>query len=110
MIPLDRILGAIQYLPLNVGEAWGYLRIFPPDSDELTATDIPVFDELPLDLSVVAGVLTRAVQDTNSHVNLKSKERGTPERGAARRRAGQSAARAVRRTSRCISWWARTTS
>ena len=40
-----------------------------------TATDIPVFDELPLDLSVVAGVFTRAVQDTNSHVNLKSKER-----------------------------------
>ena len=78
VIPLDRILGAIQYLPLNVGEAWGHLRIFPADNDDLTATDIPVFDELPLDLSVVAGVLTRAVQDTNSHVNLKSKERNTP--------------------------------
>ena len=37
-----------------------------------------MFEELPLDLSVVAGVLTRAVQDTNSHVNLKSKERNTP--------------------------------
>ena len=78
MLPLDQILGAIQYIPLNVGEAWGHLRIFPPDNDELTPTDIPVFDELPLDLSVVAGVLTRAVQDTNSHVNLKSKERNTP--------------------------------
>ncbi len=78
LLPLDRILGAIQYVPLNVGEAWGHLRIFPSDNDELTATDIPVFDELPLDLSVVAGVLTRAVQDTNSHVNLKSKERHTP--------------------------------
>lgn len=78
VLPLDQILGAIQYLPLNVGEAFGHLRIFPPDNDELTATDIPVFDELPLDLSVVAGVLTRAVQDTNSHVNLKSKERNTP--------------------------------
>ena len=78
VLPLDRILGAIQYLPLNLGEAWGHLRVFPRDSDELTATDIPVFDELPLDLSVVAGVLTRAVQDTNSHVNLKSKERNTP--------------------------------
>ncbi len=78
VLPVDRILGAIRYLPLNVGEAWGRLRIFPTDNDELTATDIPVFDELPLDLSVVAGVLTRAVQDTNSHVNLKSKERNTP--------------------------------
>ena len=78
VMPLDQILGSIQYLPLNVGEAWGHLRIFPPDNDELRATDIPVFDELPLDLSVVAGELTRAVQDTNSHVNLKSKERDTP--------------------------------
>ena len=78
MIPLDRILGSIVYLPLNVGEAWGHLRIFPTDNDELRATDIPIFDELPLDLSVVAGTMTKAVQDTNSHVNLKSKERGTP--------------------------------
>ena len=78
VLPIDQILGAIKYLPLNTGEAWGHLRIFPPDNDDLSATDIPVFDELPLDLSVVAGVLTRAVQDTNSHVNLKSKERNTP--------------------------------
>jgi pyruvate, water dikinase len=78
VVPLDRILGSIVYLPLNVGEAWGHLRIFPTDHDELRPTDIPVFDELPLDLSVVAGTMTRAVQDTNSHVNLKSKERGTP--------------------------------
>jgi pyruvate phosphate dikinase-like enzyme len=77
-LTIDRILGAIQYLPLNPGEAWGYLRIFPADQGDLEPTDIPVFDELPLDLSVVAGVITRAVQDSNSHVNLKSKERGTP--------------------------------
>jgi hypothetical protein len=78
LLPIDRILGGLTYLPLNTGEAWGHLRIFPTDGDALAPTDIPVFDELPLDLSVVAGVLTRAVQDTNSHVNLKSKERGTP--------------------------------
>src|SRR5680860_564175 len=78
VVTLDSILGSINYLALNQGEAWGHLRIFPADLDDLRPTDIPVFDELPLDLSVVAGVLTRAVQDTNSHVNLKSKERGTP--------------------------------
>ena len=78
VVPLDRILGSIIYLPLNVGEAWGHLRIFPTDNDELRATDIPIFNELPLDLSVVAGTITKAVQDTNSHVNLKSKERDTP--------------------------------
>jgi hypothetical protein len=78
LLPLDRILGAIRYVPLNTGETWGYLRIFPVRNDELSPADIPVFDELPLDLSVVAGVITNAVQDSSSHVNLKSKERGTP--------------------------------
>ena len=77
-LTLDTIYASLDYLPLNKGEAWGHLRIFPRDNDDLLPTDIPVFDELPLDLSVVAGVLTRAVQDTNSHVNLKSKERNTP--------------------------------
>lgn len=78
VLPLDQILGTSSYIPLNLGEAWGFLRIFPASNDELRPTDIPVFEELPLDLSVVAGVLTRAVQDTNSQVNLKSKERHTP--------------------------------
>lgn len=78
VVPLDRILGSIVYLPMNRGEAWGYLRIFPPNNHDLSPADIPVFEELPLDLSVVAGVITKAVQDANSHVNLKSKERGTP--------------------------------
>lgn len=78
VLTLDDILGSVTYIPLNQAEAWGWLRIFPTDADELRPTDIVVLDQLPLDLSVVAGVLTRAVQDTNSHVNLKSKERNTP--------------------------------
>ena len=76
---VDEILGSLTYLPLNPGEAWGYLRIFPPDTDELTPLDIAVLDDLPLDLAVVSGVITRAYQDASSHVNLKSKERGTPD-------------------------------
>ena len=75
---IDQVLGSVKYLPLNPGEAWGYLRVFPKDYGMLRPTDIPVFDELPLDLSVVAGTITRAYQDVTSHVNLKSKERGTP--------------------------------
>lgn len=77
-LTIDEVLGSVQYLPLNPGEAWGYLRIFPTDLGELRPTDIVVFDELPLDLSVVAGTITRVVQDVTSHVNLKAKERGTP--------------------------------
>jgi len=77
-LTLDEVLGALDYLPMQLGEAWGFLRIFPDNQDHLTALDIPVFDELPLDLTVVAATMTKAVQDASSHINLKSKERGTP--------------------------------
>jgi hypothetical protein len=72
------VLGTLDYLPLNTGEAWGHLRVFPESQDDLRPTDIAVLDALPLDLAVVAGVITRAYQDPSSHVNLKSRERGTP--------------------------------
>ena len=75
---IEQVLGNVKYLPLNPGEAWGYLRIFPTDLGNIRPTDIVVFDELPLDLSVVAGTITKVFQDVTSHVNLKSKERGTP--------------------------------
>lgn len=77
-LTLDEVLGSLDYLPMQLGEAWGFLRIFPENQDHLTAIDIPVFDELPLDLTVVAATMTRAVQDASSHINLKAKERGTP--------------------------------
>lgn len=77
-LTIDQVLGALDYVPMQLGEAWGFLRIFPANHDALSATDIPVFAELPLDLTVVAGTITKAVQDASSHINLKSKERGTP--------------------------------
>ncbi len=75
---MDDILGSTKFFPMNDGVAYGNLRLFPKDQENIAATDIVVFDELPLDLSVVAGVITKAYQDTNSHINLKSKERKTP--------------------------------
>ena len=50
LMTIDQVLGNIKYVPLNNGEAWGYLRVFPANVDTLRPTDIPVFDELPLDL------------------------------------------------------------
>lgn len=47
VLGLDRILGAITYLPLNLGEAWGVLRVFPTDLDGLRPTDIPVLTSCP---------------------------------------------------------------
>jgi hypothetical protein len=77
-LTIEQVLGNVKYLPLNPGEAFGYLRIFPQDLGNVRPSDIVVFDELPLDLSVVAGTITKVFQDVTSHVNLKSKERGTP--------------------------------
>ncbi len=75
---IGELIADLKVQSLNVGEAWGFLRLFPRDPDELEATDIPVFDVLPLDLAVVAGTITTAYQDVGSHINLKSKERNTP--------------------------------
>ncbi len=67
----------------NAGVGYGYLIFIPRDQTEklvttLTFKMIPVFEMLPLDLGVVAGVITEEPQTPLSHVNIKSKNRGTP--------------------------------
>ena len=37
---LDDVLGATDFIPLNRGEAWGFLRMFPKDPDALSPLDI----------------------------------------------------------------------
>jgi hypothetical protein len=68
------------------GVAYGYLTYITKD-DMLRTTDvysslnpesIPVFQSLPLDLTVVAGVITEQTQTDLDHINLKSKQRNTP--------------------------------
>lgn len=78
VLTISDVLGSIDFMAMNLGSAVGYLRLFPASPDDLRPTDIAVFDGLPLDLAVVAGVITKSYQDPNSHVNLKSRERGTP--------------------------------
>lgn len=76
---IDKILMGVAYLPLNSGVAYGYLRYDPKgDVFKLNPTDIPVFSVLPLDLGVVAGTITTSFQDVASHINLKARERKTP--------------------------------
>jgi len=68
------------------GVAYGYLKYISKD-DMLRNTDvytslntesIPVFQSLPLDLTVVAGVISEQPQTDLDHINLKSKQRNTP--------------------------------
>eukprot|EP01127_Copromyxa_protea_P014526 TRINITY_DN4066_c0_g1_i1.p1 TRINITY_DN4066_c0_g1~~TRINITY_DN4066_c0_g1_i1.p1 ORF type:complete len:1449 (-),score=281.84 TRINITY_DN4066_c0_g1_i1:32-4378(-) len=67
------------YWPMNLGEAYGYVRPFPTDPLlGVVPTDIAFLSDSPLFLGVLAGTLTLGHQSPNSHVNLKSKERQTP--------------------------------
>lgn len=71
----------ITYQPLNEGVTYGVLE-FIPSTELATAplgTQIIVLtDEVPLDIGLVAGVITEAFQTPLSHVAILSKNRGTP--------------------------------
>lgn len=75
---MERILSGVSYVGLNAGTAYGFVRMYPKSEEDLEPFDIPVFATLPIDLAVVAGTISTEYQDVGSHVNLKSKERGTP--------------------------------
>lgn len=75
---IEDLVSNVPYFALNPGVAYGIINYFPEDPEDLEPYEIAVFDEVPLDLAVVAGTITRSFQDVGSHVNLKSKERNTP--------------------------------
>lgn len=71
---------------MNPGEAYGQL-VFLSEADvqgnsqkfkDLSPLSIPVFAELPMELSVVAGAITLKQQNLLSHVQIKSRARKTP--------------------------------
>lgn len=75
---IEDLVSNVPYFALNTGTAYGIINYFPADPEDLEPYEIAVFDEVPLDLAVVAGTITKSFQDVGSHVNLKSKERNTP--------------------------------
>ena len=72
-----------EYAIETLGLGYGYLRFIPKAQTEtltkqMTYKDIPIFESMPLDLGVVAGTITEQPQTPLSHVNMKSKDRKTP--------------------------------
>lgn len=71
---------------MNAGEAKGQLVFLTSTDIEtrspkflgLTPLSIPVFEQLPVELAVVAGAITMQQQNLLSHVQLKSRARKTP--------------------------------
>ena len=89
VISTDALFDGIDYQPLNVAESYGRLRFVSADALEgegeeqtyLGFRDIVVLEAVPNDISVVAGIITAAFQTPLSHINVLSKNRGTPNMG-----------------------------
>jgi hypothetical protein len=70
-----------SFQPLNQGTSYGYLRfrkLAQLEGQRAKPVDIVVLDRVPNDLSVVAGIVTAELQTPLSHINVLSKNRGTP--------------------------------
>jgi hypothetical protein len=71
----------VTFQPLTEGLAYGILTLVP--SEQLASTPlgpqvIVVTDQVPNDIDLVGGLVTEAFQTPLAHVNLLSRNRGTP--------------------------------
>jgi hypothetical protein len=84
LVTTDELYAAIDYQPLNLGTAAGYLRFSTAaalDDTYLSYEDIVVLDQAPNDISVVQGLITQEFQTPLSHLNVLSRNRRTPNMG-----------------------------
>ncbi|XXF76291.1 PEP/pyruvate-binding domain-containing protein [Myxococcaceae bacterium GXIMD 01537] len=86
VVTVDELFGKLRYQPLELGEAYGYLRVFRagqrPDVSALRPYDIAVLAELPEDLPVVSGVMSEQLQAPLGHINVLCHNRHTPNMAA----------------------------
>ena len=76
----DVFLGQ-SYQPLRQGTGYGTLRfrrVAELASDGPAPTDLVVLDRVPNDIAMVSGIITEELQTPLSHINILSKNRGTP--------------------------------
>lgn len=81
VILADNIYKGRQFVSLNKGAAYGYIRkVSSNEYNKYTFNkhDIIILDGLPNQLPVVAGVITVPFQTPLCHISLLSQNRGTP--------------------------------
>lgn len=82
VLTTDDLFGNLRYQPLELGEAFGYLRVVPKgkafDPHALRPYDIVVLGEQPDDIPVVSGVVTDNLQAPLGHINVLCHNRKTP--------------------------------
>ena len=80
----DDLFAAIDYQPLNVGEAVGTLKFVKAQelgTIYLNARDVVVLDKVPNDISPTAALITQEFQTPLSHINVLARNRKTPNMG-----------------------------
>lgn len=80
----DDLFAGIDYQPLNLGEVVGpikFLRSVELEEVYVSSRDIVVLDTVPNDIAPVAGIITEEFQTPLSHINVLSRNRGTPNMG-----------------------------
>ena len=73
----EDILPDVDFLPLNLGEGYGFLRVMSLE-ERPDPRDIVIYEALPTELSRVAGIITTVPQTPLSHVNLRAVQDGVP--------------------------------
>lgn len=82
VVTTNELFGHVKYQGLELGEAFGFLRVFRAgdkyDGTTLRPFDIVVLASLPEDIPVVSGVISDEVQAPLGHINLLCHNRKTP--------------------------------
>jgi len=81
LISSDELYAGQNYQPLNPGANYGYLKkitITELPGIYLGRHDIVLLNGIPIDISVVSGIITTEFQTPLSHINVLSHNRGTP--------------------------------
>jgi pyruvate, water dikinase len=81
IISSDELYKGQNYQPLSVQESYGYLKkidISVLGNTYLGRHDIVLLNGIPIDIGVVAGIITTDFQTPLSHINVLSHNRGTP--------------------------------
>jgi hypothetical protein len=77
----DDLYEGVDFQALNPGTTTGLLTFLTADEVDGTYTpfrELVVLDEVPNDISVVAGIITSEFQTPLAHINVLSVNRGTP--------------------------------
>ena len=77
----DDLYAGVDYQPLNLGTTTGILRFHTSTEVDGAYTpyrEVVVLDQVPNDISIVAGIITSEFQTPLAHINVLSVNRGTP--------------------------------